>query len=125
MHERLPDLRKIQAEQKRYALSLSGGQVTKDVTAKTELETPEMAASVAELAARATHAGDVWPLPGFVVLNAVETAAALEHWQKAPGSAETQHALTACAMRYSQSWTSQTWRRQSACPSAASATGRG
>ena len=92
MPESIADHRKVLVGPKRDALRQAGGQVIDKVTHKTELESPEVAASVGELAARAQLSDCQWP-PGFHVLNTVETMAALHHWRQSPGSPESQHSL--------------------------------
>ena len=91
--EKLPDLRTVPLSQKREALTMAGGQLEVKITAQTELETPELAASLAELSLRATKAGDQWPNPRLVVVNPVEAGLALGFWQTAPGSPDSQRAL--------------------------------
>ena len=63
------------------------------IAATAQLESPEVAASQGELAARAEQAGDTWPHPGFLQINPALGAFALDQWQASPGSTTTQEAL--------------------------------
>ena len=93
MPEKLPDLRTVSLIQKRAALRMAGGQLSEKIRAQTELETPELAASLAELSVRAQQAGVTWPNPSHVVVNPVEAGLALCSWQAGPGSPDSQAAL--------------------------------
>ena len=95
MSERLGDLRTVSLSQKKAALTLCGGQLEAKLTAQTELETPEVAASLTELGIRATKAGDQLSLPGFLAVSPVVAQCALNLWQSAPGSPESQEPFAA------------------------------
>ena len=90
--EKLP-LQSVFKHQREAALALAGGQLQTKLTAQSQLETPEVAASTAELMRRAQVSKAAWPQPGFVVLPAVDAMATLAFWQAGPGSEECQLGL--------------------------------
>ncbi len=91
--EQTGDLRRCPKPLKQAALEDSGGQLVDRVTAKTQLETPELAAAWSELGFRAEQAGDEWPSQLAVSVNPVLLDLWVTVWSRSPGSPEGQEAL--------------------------------
>ncbi len=87
------DLRRCPRQLKLAALEACGGQLEQQVTAATQLGTPELAAAWSELGLRAQLKGDEWPSPRAVAVNPVLLELWVTSWIRSPGSPESHEAL--------------------------------
>ena len=93
MPEQLPNLNTVQKHQQEACLAASGGQLDTKLKRESLLESPELAAGWHEIGFRANSAGDVWPNPMAVCLNAQEVDYYLLNYGRSPGSAESRQAV--------------------------------
>ena len=88
--DKTPHCNKATEQQKTRALQAVGAELQTDLTAKSQLETPELAAAWHELCFRASQAGDLDPPALAVCWNPVLLNHWVDQWQISPGSPESQ-----------------------------------
>ena len=88
--EKTPHCNKATDEQKTRACQAAGAQLQTNLTGKTLLETPELAAAWHELCFRASQAGDPDPPAMAVCWTPVELNHWVDQWEISPGSPASQ-----------------------------------